>query len=170
VILLPPYSPELNPVENLWHYLRAHHWSNRPYQDYGELESEAAKSLCTVCLDRGKVNRGPPHWKTPEEPGKASVSARLQSLLLCATLCYCVAFTLSIRGLTCRSCSRRPRPGVQVPTRVLMAARNRSPINPHNTPISMALRHPIPILNFFPKSVYSYMLKNTKARIAAVRI
>ena len=23
LILLPPYSPELNPVENLWHYLRA---------------------------------------------------------------------------------------------------------------------------------------------------
>jgi transposase len=55
VILLPPYSPELNPVENLWHYLRAHHWSNRPYQDYDELESEAAKSLCTVCLDQEKV-------------------------------------------------------------------------------------------------------------------
>ena len=53
LILLPPYSPELNPVENLWHYLRAHHWSNRAYQDYDELESEAAESLCTVCLDRG---------------------------------------------------------------------------------------------------------------------
>jgi transposase len=55
LILLPPYSPELNPVENLWHYLRSHHWSNRAYQDYSELESEAAKGLCTVCLDRGKV-------------------------------------------------------------------------------------------------------------------
>ncbi len=55
LILLPPYSPELNPVENLWHYLRAHHWSNRAYQDYDELESEAAESLCTVCLDRDKV-------------------------------------------------------------------------------------------------------------------
>src|SRR5262249_39418651 len=28
---LPPYSPELNPVERLWHYLREHHWSNRVY-------------------------------------------------------------------------------------------------------------------------------------------
>jgi transposase len=55
VILLPPYSPELNPVENLWHYLRSHHWSNRAYQDYGALESAAAKGLCTVCLDREKV-------------------------------------------------------------------------------------------------------------------
>jgi transposase len=55
VILLPPYSPELNPVENLWHYLRAHYWSNRAYQDYKELESEAARSLCTVCGDRENI-------------------------------------------------------------------------------------------------------------------
>jgi transposase len=55
LIQLPPYSPELNPVENLWHYLRAHHWSNRPYRDYEELEEEAAKSLCTVCLDTETV-------------------------------------------------------------------------------------------------------------------
>jgi transposase len=37
VLLLPPYSPELNPVENLWHYLRSHHLSNRAYQDYDHL-------------------------------------------------------------------------------------------------------------------------------------
>jgi transposase len=55
VILLPPYSPELNPVENLWHYLRSHHWSNRAYQDYDELESEAVKSVCAVSRDREKV-------------------------------------------------------------------------------------------------------------------
>jgi hypothetical protein len=24
-------------VENLWHYLRAHHWSNRVYPDYTRL-------------------------------------------------------------------------------------------------------------------------------------
>jgi transposase len=36
-LLLPPYSPELNPVENLWHYLRSHHLSNRPYRDYDDL-------------------------------------------------------------------------------------------------------------------------------------
>jgi len=29
IIHLPPYSPELNPIENLWHYLRGHYWSNR---------------------------------------------------------------------------------------------------------------------------------------------
>ena len=36
-LLLPPYSPELNPVENLWHYLRSHHLSNRAYDDYDHL-------------------------------------------------------------------------------------------------------------------------------------
>jgi transposase len=51
LIQLPPYSPELNPVENLWHYLRAHHWSNRPYEGYKGLEREAIRSLCAVCED-----------------------------------------------------------------------------------------------------------------------
>ena len=51
LILLPPHSPELNPVENLGHYLRSHHWSNRVYRDYDELEAEAIRSLCKVCLD-----------------------------------------------------------------------------------------------------------------------
>src|SRR3954466_4498529 len=27
LIGLLPYSPQLNPVDNLWHYLRSHHWS-----------------------------------------------------------------------------------------------------------------------------------------------
>ncbi len=36
-LLLPPYSPELNPVENLWHYLRSHYLSNRAYRDYDHL-------------------------------------------------------------------------------------------------------------------------------------
>lgn len=36
-LLLPPYSPELNPVENLWHYLRSHYWSNRIYENYDAL-------------------------------------------------------------------------------------------------------------------------------------
>ena len=37
LVLLPPKSPELNPVENLWHYLRSHYLSNRSYEDYDAL-------------------------------------------------------------------------------------------------------------------------------------
>lgn len=31
---LPPYSPELNPVENIWQFLRQNFLSNRLYADY----------------------------------------------------------------------------------------------------------------------------------------
>ena len=56
-LLLPPYSPELNPVENLWHYLRSHYLSNKGYADYDALlaaGTEAYRSLTpevirTVC-------------------------------------------------------------------------------------------------------------------------
>ena len=33
LITLPPYSPELNPVENLWHYLRSHWLSSQVFAD-----------------------------------------------------------------------------------------------------------------------------------------
>ena len=29
--LLPPYSPELNPVESLWDYIREHYFDNRAF-------------------------------------------------------------------------------------------------------------------------------------------
>ena len=34
IILLPPKSPELNPVENIWQYLRANWLSNRVFETY----------------------------------------------------------------------------------------------------------------------------------------
>ena len=57
VLPLPPYSPELNPVENLWHYMRSHYLSNRSYADYDallaagtdayrRLTPEVIKSVC----------------------------------------------------------------------------------------------------------------------------
>jgi transposase len=57
VLMLPPYSPELNPVENLWHYVRSHYLSNRAYADYDallaagtdayrRLTPEVIKSVC----------------------------------------------------------------------------------------------------------------------------
>ena len=55
LIGLLPYSPELNPVENLWHYLRAHHWSNRVYADYDALLEAATEAWRQVCLDPEKI-------------------------------------------------------------------------------------------------------------------
>jgi transposase len=51
LIALPPYSPELNPVENLWHYLRSHYWSNRCYRDYEDLTNAATHAWRHACLD-----------------------------------------------------------------------------------------------------------------------
>ena len=54
---LPPYSPELNPVERVWAYLRSHYLSNRVYTDYhhmlqsgtevwNQLTEDNLKSIC----------------------------------------------------------------------------------------------------------------------------
>lgn len=51
LIQLPPRSPELNPVENLWHYLRSHCWSNRAYDDYDDLRQAACDAWQRVCLN-----------------------------------------------------------------------------------------------------------------------
>jgi transposase len=55
LIGLLPYAPELNPVENLWHYLRAHYWSNGVYPDYDALLEAATEAWRKVCLDQEKV-------------------------------------------------------------------------------------------------------------------
>jgi transposase len=51
ILPLPPYSPELNPIENLWHYLRSHYWSNRSYEDYDTLSQTATAAWQKACLD-----------------------------------------------------------------------------------------------------------------------
>ena len=59
IIILPPYSPELNPVEKLWQYIKDHTIKNRIYKTLRELENavcrfvnkltpEIIKSICGV--------------------------------------------------------------------------------------------------------------------------
>ncbi|MEZ6073101.1 MAG: IS630 family transposase [Pirellulales bacterium] len=55
VVELPPYSPELNPIENLWHYLKSHFWSNQAYADYEELEETAMQAWQQAVLDKDLV-------------------------------------------------------------------------------------------------------------------
>ena len=64
LLYLPPYSPELNPIERLWKYLKEHYLSNRVYSDYDALveaateafrrpTAEDIKSICrTAWLER----------------------------------------------------------------------------------------------------------------------
>ena len=55
VVPLPPYSPELNPIENLWHYLRSYEWSNRVYEDYEALLKAACDGWQKHCLNANLV-------------------------------------------------------------------------------------------------------------------
>jgi hypothetical protein len=55
LIRLPPYSPELNPIENLWHYLRSHYWSNRIYEDWEALKGAAIEAMVAVGTDADRI-------------------------------------------------------------------------------------------------------------------
>ena len=44
LILLPSRSPELNPVENIWQFLRANWLSNRVFQTYDEIIAAACEA------------------------------------------------------------------------------------------------------------------------------
>lgn len=37
LLYLPPYSPELNPVEQIWAYLRQHNFANRAFDGYEDI-------------------------------------------------------------------------------------------------------------------------------------
>lgn len=55
LIYLPPKSPELNPAENLWHYLRSHFWSNRLYKTWQDLKDAAIDGWRRICLIPEKI-------------------------------------------------------------------------------------------------------------------
>jgi transposase len=58
-LFLSPYSPELNPVERLWHWFREHRLSNRTYADEQALVAEAIRSHRT--LRREDIRSNLPH-------------------------------------------------------------------------------------------------------------
>jgi putative transposase len=45
IILLPPYSPELNPVERFWQHIKQNTIRNKIYKTLGTLKDEVAKFL-----------------------------------------------------------------------------------------------------------------------------
>jgi transposase len=51
LLFLPPYSPELNPVERLWQWLKSHHLSNRLFSDYTHLLHAADEAWQTLSQD-----------------------------------------------------------------------------------------------------------------------
>ena len=78
LILLPSRSPELNPVENIWQYLRANWLSNRVFETYDEIidaSCEAWKKLIAVPNNHlhrmrrlGARRSAHDRWYEPPEP------------------------------------------------------------------------------------------------------
>ncbi len=52
LLMLPPYSPELNPVENLWDELREKSFHNRVFDSLDALENHLEAALCDMEKDR----------------------------------------------------------------------------------------------------------------------
>ena len=44
LIKLPPYSPELNPIEQVWSWIRQHCLSNRVFSGYDDIVDEVSKA------------------------------------------------------------------------------------------------------------------------------
>jgi hypothetical protein len=50
---LPPYSPELNPVERIWHYLRSHWLANSVFRRLADI-----MDACEMAWNRFATNHG----------------------------------------------------------------------------------------------------------------
>ncbi|MEW6617866.1 MAG: IS630 family transposase, partial [bacterium] len=51
-----PYSPELNPVERLWDWIRRYYLSNRIYQGYDEIVDVSCQAWLEVTNDNERLN------------------------------------------------------------------------------------------------------------------
>ena len=48
ILPLPPKSPELNPVENLWHFMRDNWLSNRVFKSYDDIVDHCCHAWNTL--------------------------------------------------------------------------------------------------------------------------
>jgi len=68
LLALPPYSPELNPVERIWHYLRSHWLANSVFRSLADI-----MDACEMAWNR---------FGHQQRPGSAHSSARSPGLRL----------------------------------------------------------------------------------------
>jgi len=52
---LPPYSPELNPVENVWQYLRQNQLSNRVFANYDAIVEACCDAWQKLSAEAGRI-------------------------------------------------------------------------------------------------------------------
>ena len=51
----PPYAPELNPVENVWEYLRGNKLSNTVYENYDDILETACQAWMFFAADKQRI-------------------------------------------------------------------------------------------------------------------
>ncbi|CAN5321748.1 hypothetical protein BH20BAC1_BH20BAC1_26770 [soil metagenome] len=54
---LPPYSPELNPVEILWKHIRVNYFNNRTFESLDEVEKKLAEALRDVYTSTSEISK-----------------------------------------------------------------------------------------------------------------
>ena len=52
---LPPASPELNPTENIWQYLRQSYLSNRVFRDYDAVVEASGSAWNKLTAEHGRI-------------------------------------------------------------------------------------------------------------------
>lgn len=55
VIHLPPYSPELNPIEQVWSWLRQNEIANRCFECYDDIVDKLCSAWNRFCADKSRV-------------------------------------------------------------------------------------------------------------------
>lgn len=55
LLKLPPYSPELNPVENIWQYLRQNKLSNTVFEDHAQILGACCNAWNFFASDKAAV-------------------------------------------------------------------------------------------------------------------
>jgi transposase len=52
---LPPYSPELNPQENIWQYLRQNYLANRVFETYEAIVDACCDAWNKLTAQSGRI-------------------------------------------------------------------------------------------------------------------
>jgi len=55
ILKLPPYSPELNPIEQVWSWLRQHHLANRCFENYEAIFNACSDAWNSFISDTARV-------------------------------------------------------------------------------------------------------------------
>jgi transposase len=55
ILHLPPYCPELNPVENIWQYLRQNYLANRIFNSYKDIVDACCIAWNALTATSGKI-------------------------------------------------------------------------------------------------------------------